>query len=463
MLPPMSLALRHPASLATTGSAWLAALCVSRFAASLAFMMVAAALPAVASAWAMTAREAGAIQAGFNLGYAVSLVASAWLADRLGAKRVLLWSCWLTAASAVAFAVLARSYPGALVLFAIQGLAQGGTYAPALMLVAQGVPSERRGRAVGAVIAAASLGYLAALALVAALADLGYVAGFAACATAPALGAAAATLGLRGRPNLVVRLAARPALVRRGGARVLTIAYIAHCWELLGMWAWMPAFLATALADSPLLPASGLLVGAAVHGSGCLAAITMGDASDRFGRRRVLFVTGAVGTLCSFAIGWAAAAPAPLLLALAALYGFAALGDSPVLSTAMTEAVAPARLGMALATRSLLGFGAGGLAPLAFGAALDAARMPGGWGPGAGQAWGYAFAVLGLGGVVATSCAALLPPARGGAGFRAALAHRLALHRQRQRMGELDARQLADLGITRAQAEREARKPFWRS
>ena len=38
-------------------------------------------------------------------------------------------------------------------------LAQGGTYAPALMLVAQGVPPERRGSAVGAVIAAASLGY----------------------------------------------------------------------------------------------------------------------------------------------------------------------------------------------------------------------------------------------------------------------------------------------------------------
>jgi uncharacterized protein YjiS (DUF1127 family) len=118
---------------------------------------------------------------------------------------------------------------------------------------------------------------------------------------------------------------------------------------------------------------------------------------------------------------------------------------------------------MALATRSLLGFGAGGLAPLAFGAALDAARTPCGWGSGAGQAWGDAFTVLGLGGVVATSCVALLPPERGRAGFRAALAHRLIRHRQRQRMGELDARQLADLGITRAQADREARKPFWRS
>ena len=34
--------------------------------------------------------------------------------------------------------------------------------------------------------------------------------------------------------------------------------------------------------------------------------------------------------------------------------------------------------------------------------------------------------------------------------------------RQRKRLLEMDARELNDIGITREQAEREARKPVWR-
>ena len=81
----------------------------------------------------------------------------------------------------------------------------------------------------------------------------------------------------------------------------------------------------------------------------------------------------------------------PLVLA----YAFLAIGDSAVLSTALTETVDPAWLGSVLAVRSLLGFGAGAAAPLAFGAVLDAV---GGSGP---LAWGLAFASLGIAGALA--------------------------------------------------------------
>ena len=93
-----------------------------------------------------------------------------------------------------------------------------------------------------------------------------------------------------------------------------------------------------------------------------------------------------------------------LLLAFAALYGFTALGDSSVLSTAMSEAVPGAYLGRALAIRSILGIGVGAAAPAAFGAVLDRAAP--------GQAWGWAFALMGLGGIVASACAFLLPSSR---------------------------------------------------
>ena len=39
----------------------------------------------------------------------------------------------------------------------------------------------------------------------------------------------------------------------------------------------------------------------------------------------------------------------------------------------------------------------------------------------------------------------------------------LARHRTRRHLGDLSAEQLNDIGLTRAQAEAESRKRFWRS
>jgi MFS family permease len=72
-----------------------------------------------------------------------------------------------------------------------------------------------------------------------------------------------------------------------------------------------------------------------------------------------------------------------------------------VLSTALTESVEPSHLGSILAIRALLGFSAGGIAPIAFGAVLDLTNAP----DIAPETWGWAFMVLGLGGVTATVCA----------------------------------------------------------
>jgi MFS family permease len=73
----------------------------------------------------------------------------------------------------------------------------------------------------------------------------------------------------------------------------------------------------------------------------------------------------------------------------------------------MTEAVPSAFLGRALAVRSILGIGVGAVAPWAFGVVLDL----GGAGAltGAASGWGWAFVLMGVGGLIATVCAALLP------------------------------------------------------
>ena len=120
------------------------------------------------------------------------------------------------------------------------------------------------------------------------------------------------------------------------------------------------------------------------------------------GRRPVLVALAGAGALLSFVIGWLIHAPSIVLVPLAFAYAFVALGDSPVLTTAISEVVRPGYLGAVLAWRGFAGFGAGAAAPLAFGFVLDQTN----------KSWGLAFASLGLGGLAALACALALRRAR---------------------------------------------------
>ena len=80
---------------------------------------------------------------------------------------------------------------------------------------------------------------------------------------------------------------------------------------------------------------------------------------------------------------------------------------------ALTEAVAPRHLGAAYALRSVLGFGAGAVSTWVFGLVLDWGRADPAISPVV--PWGVAFAVMGLGGLLAPLVLLLLwRPARAG-------------------------------------------------
>ena len=396
---------------------WLLAVCAARVLLYANFMVYAACLPVVLVEWRMSAAQGGSVASGFMLGYALSLVVFSWLADRLGAQRMVTVSALLSALSALVFGLFARSYGSALALYTLAGLSQGGVYTPLIMLLADRYDPARRGAAMGWLIASTSVGYaLSLVASGAALALGGYRPAFLVTGLLPALGAVLLWLALRTTPN---RIHPRAAGLRLGGilttnanARRLIAGYTAHSWELLGMWAWIPAFLAASatLAGSAAGAAAslGAYLSAVMHLTGAIAASSMGRLSDRVGRRAVLLALAAMSAGLSMTIGWLVAWPVFVLLVLGLLYGFTALGDSPVLSVAITEVVEPGHLGAVLALRALLGFGAGAIAPLAFGAVLDLT------GPGSAPPtmWGLAFMTLGLGGLLAAVCAWSVRPAR---------------------------------------------------
>jgi MFS family permease len=386
---------------------WLLGLCSSRLFINLVQMIYAACLPLLTSSWQMSATQAGSVATGFQFGYAVSLFGFSWLADRAGAKRIVLASSFISAVATVVFAVFARSYLSALVLYTSVALTQGGVYTGALMLAAERYDPARRGAAMGWLIASSAFSHAASLVIAGfALPRGGYELAFLVAAAGTAVGAVLAWAALRTTPNTVhergVGIRLDTEVFRNPEAVRLITGYTFHSWELLGMWAWAPAFIAASVvvaSGAPTLRSVqvGAFVGSSLHIMGLLASSSMGHLSDRWGRRRLLLLLAATSAACSMLFGWLIASPIAVIAVIGAIYGFAGLGDSPVLSAALSETVHPGYLGTALALRSLLGFGAGAVSPLVFGAILDATNPPGV----TPTHWGWAFVALGTGGVIA--------------------------------------------------------------
>jgi MFS family permease len=364
-------------------------------------MAFAGALPVLRSVWHMDAATAGSIQTAFNLANAIALLVAAWLCDSFGARRVYLASTWAGAVALVCFAMFARSPHTAMIWIVLVGLTQGGSYAPALILASDLSPPSRRGRAMGMMLAAGSLGYLMSLFFALwATQIFGVATGFGVCAFGVVIGALAGHISLaRALPGERAQTskarARHESLDWRGMfspvALCLLIGYVAHCWELLGHYAWTPSLLAQAVAPMKLsAPCAALLIGAVIHLSGMVSTTVIGVVSDRWGRSKVLIWVAAAGASCSMLMGYAASWGPVWTLFVAMIGSFFILGDSGVLSAAMTDEVSPRHIGRVMGVRSVLGFGAGALAPTAFGAAYDVTH-----------AWALPYATLAIGGVCA--------------------------------------------------------------
>ena len=401
----------------TPGSgAWLLAICLSRVGAYMIYIAYAAALPVLQREWHMSATAAGGIASCFQLAYAISLMGCSEIADRVGAQRVFLTGTLASAIMAGLFAAFARDYWSGLVLYTLLALALGGTYTTGVLLVAENVPVARRGRAMGFFLGGHSLGLGHAQALTrVAVSRGGYPLAFALIATGPIVGGVLAWWVVRDTPNVVTprsggeRFAG--AVLHNRPAMLVIAGYTFHSWELLGMWAWTPAFLAACFVATGSALDRGAGLGAYMtslfHVTGMLASMLAGVLADRLGRVPVMLMMASLSAACSLVFGWLLGTPVAVVVALGLVYGFAALGDSPIYSTAITEVVTPAFRGAALALRSLAGYGAGAIAPLLFGAILD-------WyGGRSAEAWGWAFVSLGVAGLAAVASVLMLYRAPG--------------------------------------------------
>jgi MFS family permease len=391
-------------------TAWLAALCSSRVLSATWFVAYSAVLPLTQAAWGLSGKEAGMIQASFHLGYLTSLFIVGFIADHYGAKRAYLATGIAAWSSPILFVLFADSFWSALWLHALTGLCQGGFYTPALALINDNVARERRGRAMGFLIAGSSAGYAICLVVAGlALKFTDWRGALAAIATLPLVSWLLGLYVLRGTPNLVhprpageSLLASLPAVWKNRRGMLSIWGYTFHNWELLGLWAWLPAFLTAALmvqgAGAAEAATLALALSALTYVANIAGSIVGGTMADRWGRTQTILLWSCVSLALSFSIGWLIALPIAFLVALACLYNFAGIADSSTHSTVLAESVPPHYLGVAYAVRSVIGFGMGVISPVVFGWALDVAG--GGKASGDAFAWGIAWMTLGLGGLL---------------------------------------------------------------
>jgi MFS family permease len=383
----------------------------------------------------MSAGEAGLIQSAYHVGFLISLFVIGFLSDRFGARRAYLGSSVVAALSALLFAFFASDFVSALLLYGLTGLCSGGSYTPGLALVSQQRSGQQQGgqnqgRALGFYLAAASLGYAIGLLIASVMIPLaGWRGAFVVTALGPVLGAMLGFLALRGVPNIVHpapggygAVSGLREVLRNKPAMLSIWGYTFHAWELLGLWAWLPAFLAAAAVATGSASAQAASLAATLTALTYLVAVVGsvagGSLSDRWGRTTVTLMLALSSLVCSFVFGWMIGLPLWMVLAMAVFYNLTGVADSSIHSTTLTELVDPRSLGAAYSLRSVLGFGAGAIAPWVFGVVLDWGRvdtLADSW------AWGLAWATLGIGGAlgpVATWRLRQLPEAKRLAGGR---------------------------------------------
>lgn len=371
----------------------------------LAFMTVAAVLPALKAEWGMNNTQAGWLGGVFFGGYIAAVPVLVSITDRVSPKRVFLASSALGVIAALGFAWLADGLWSGLLFRFLTGVSVAGTYMPGAKALADRLEEPHRTRAVTYYTSVFALGSGISIWVGGESADwLGWRWPFVIAGFGHALGLLLGALVLPQGSTASVRggrhaLDVRP-VFRNRPAMTYVLAYAGHGWEVFANRVWVVSFLVfaeTRYGQGGLF-ASPVLLGSLVAFIGVPVSMAFGELAARRDRRRalvaVMLVSAVVGVVFGFSAGW----PPWIVAALALLYGMTTYADTGALSAATVSVAVPEQRGATMAVHAFIGFLGGLAGPVAVGLALDLAG-----GENDPVAWGVAYLVMTLGSVFAAT------------------------------------------------------------
>src|SRR5262245_10810916 len=343
------------------------------------YSAVAALLPELKLAWALSNAEIGIVEGAFNFGYVAAVPILVTATDRRDPRAIYLLATVLGIAASLGLAFLARDLWSAALFRCFAGIALAGTFMPGLKILTDAVSGPKQSRWLAFYTASFSLG---ASASTAATSTIGHAFDPAAAFILASIGSATALLLVMFavRPRQVApdkRAAAWGALwqaAQNRQALAYSLAYAAHMWELYGFRAWLVAYLLFAATGSlaPTGDTSYAYWGAILLLLGMPSSIVGNELALKIGRRRLIVLVMCLSAALALAFGAGSFLPFPILLVLGAVYSMLVTADSASLTAGAVAAARPGQSGATMALYSLLGFAAASLGPLAFGLALDA-------------------------------------------------------------------------------------------
>jgi MFS family permease len=324
---------------------------------------VSAVVPTLRQEWGISSTAAVWLTGSVQLGFVVGAVGSAALnlPDRIRPHLVLAASAAAAALCTLLFALVASDMAGAIGLRFLTGVFLAGVYPVGIKLMASWSESSARGRAVGILVAALTLGS-ALPHLISGIAGLPWRAVLLAAAGLGLLGALMAWVLVRPGPYLSASAHIRSpryavTMFRERGPRLTNLGYFGHMWELYALWTWLPAFLLAAPSGSGLPASAEITMFLAMGVAGVIGCLLGGWGADRFGRPPTAVAALAVSGLCCVLSPLAFRAGPTLLFVFCAIWGAAVIADSGVFSTMLSEVADTRFVGTALTAQTAIGFG----------------------------------------------------------------------------------------------------------
>jgi MFS family permease len=380
-------------------------MCGAHVASMTGFSTYATLLPQLQDEWGMNNAEAGFISGMFFAGYMAAVPVLTSLTDRMDARRIYMGSSLVAAVALAGFALFVEGVKTAALLQLAAGAGIAGTYMPGLRALTDNVAGTRaQSRAVAFYTAVFGLGTSLSIVLSGSIAEtIGWRWAFALTCAGPV---AAGLMVMRGLPPRRPErshgqhvLDFRPVLASRE-VRPYILGYAVHCWELFGSRSWLVAFVVFAqglqVAGGAASPAwSAVTIAAVANLFGPAASIYGNELAMRHGRERLIWKVMLASGALTCALGFVSSLPVYALAVLVMLHMCLVMGDSSALTAGVVTRAEERIRGATMAVHSMLGFGAGFVAPLVFGVVLDLAG-----GKARPSAWGFAFTTLGTGAIL---------------------------------------------------------------
>lgn len=353
-------------------------------------------LPFFIEKWSLTGTEAGWLNGIFGLTSTLAIPLLT-ITDRIDARRIMLWGALANVAGFVGFALFADNYVSALIFRGIQGLGFAGTYMVGVKAISDRMAEKDRPKATSQYISSFPICASSSVVISAELADaFGWQAAY-------ILPAATALLAF-----LLALFLLRPVEPEAGPKRslfdmgpvvrnkpVLGFGFGAfmHAVELLGVRTWSVAFYVFAASQYADLDILWLIPAAttALILMGSPTSFAGGDAGAKWGYARVTALLMIASGVFSCFVGFAAAWPLWLLLALIFAHNLFVLADSGVVNAGAIAVAEAGSRGTLIMFMALANAAGGLVGPVLFGMVLDATG-----GPGSVTGWGWAFASIGF-------------------------------------------------------------------